>query len=68
MLHHDAVVAPDDNQIVKKKGGRFIHNLAVHESYLETRDYQEFTSEEMDNVSNYNSAVYQRNSYYSLIT
>jgi hypothetical protein len=52
MLHHDAVVAPDDNQIVRRKGERFIHNLSAHESYLEARDYEDFSVEELNSVSN----------------
>ena len=51
MLHHDTVVAPTKNQLVMKKGAAAVHNQHQHMAYLEQHEYDEFSSEEMDNVS-----------------
>jgi len=52
MLHHDALVAPAENQLTSKKGQPAVHNEHKHFSYLEQRKYDEITPEEIDDVRN----------------
>ncbi|ODM92351.1 Cell division cycle 5-like protein [Orchesella cincta] len=49
MLHHDALVAPAENQVVTKgkTGMSSVFNQAQHLDYLEEHPYQEFSEEEM---------------------
>lgn len=48
MMHHDALVAPAENQVVYKKGQASIHNQSHHLGYLEKYRYDEVSPEDMD--------------------
>lgn len=48
MLHHDALVAPSENQVVQKKGVTSIHNQAQHLTYLERHPYEEVSPDDME--------------------
>jgi len=50
MLHHDAIVAPSDNQIVVKRGTSFVHNQTQHLDYLGKFQYDDVSEEEMKAV------------------
>jgi hypothetical protein len=50
MLHHDALVAPADNQVVVKKGQNVVHNEQKHFSFLDQHPYDDITAEDMDKV------------------
>jgi pre-mRNA-splicing factor CDC5/CEF1 len=51
MLHHDALVAPADNQLVSKKGQSSVYNEQKHFSFLEHNKYEEVTPDEINEVS-----------------
>lgn len=51
MLHHDALVAPAENQVISKKGVAFIHNQNEHLKYLTKHEYDEVSLEDMEQAS-----------------
>lgn len=50
MLHHDALVAPSDNQVVSRKGQPTVHNEQKHFLFLEKHKYHDISRERMDEV------------------
>lgn len=52
MLHHDALVAPAENQIVTKRGMTTIHNQSQHLTYLEKHSYEDVSTDDMEQVFN----------------
>ncbi|XP_021950425.1 cell division cycle 5-like protein [Folsomia candida] len=48
MLHHDALVAPSDNQVVSRKGQPTVHNEQKHFLFLEKHKYHDISRERMD--------------------
>lgn len=50
MLHHDALVAPSDNQVVSRKGQPTVFNEQKHFSFLENHKYDDISSEDMNEV------------------
>jgi hypothetical protein len=57
MLHHDALVAPSDNQVVSRKGQPSVYNEQKHFSFLEKNKYDDINSEDMEEVIHVNFIV-----------